>query len=207
MAYTIIQKSGTYYVAVPTTTGVRGTGRSAGVVREYPNNYSYFIYIFENPVTPVESLELDEFGDPALDEEGNEILVITWSKQELRLEPIRYLESGGVKVIELIGDKDYWLIKMPTEFLIDSGYQPGVNKPKAEEWQVAGTIPVREDTPEGTSSIVDKSTVLIPKRAFDYAQEFEVRNVSRSAYTSGKDVSQVRDDWRTQIAVLLNQKY
>jgi hypothetical protein len=192
MAYNIISENGEYYIAVKT--------ESQGI----ENTYTEFYYLYENPVTPEKTTETEV--DPETGEE-TEVEVITYSKLEMRKEPIEYLKSGGNRVIKNLSGIDHWLIKMPKDFLIKREYQPGLNKPKAEEYNIGGSYQIRASSARG-GSVIKTITVLpfIAKRVGDYLEQF-VRQTVETDGTRSNDRDERRNRTRTKILNLLNQKY
>jgi hypothetical protein len=133
--------------------------------------------------------------------------ITTYSKQEMRQEPVRFLKSGGNKVVRVIDGKDHWLIKMPEDFIIDQGYQPGVNKPKAEEFNIGGSTTDRVPGSRGGTVLQTRGILpFIAKRAFDYAEEFTISPNPRGGQ-AGRSVSAVRQVWAAKVAELMAVKY
>jgi hypothetical protein len=110
--------------------------------------------------------------------------VITYSKLEVRIEPVRFLTSGGSNVVVNVNGVDSWLIKMPNDFVINASYQVGNSNEVAERWSI------------GTPTYS-----LIPDRAFHTVDAFTKSGI----ITVTKD--QVFTKWGNKITQLLEQKY
>ena len=162
--YSIIEVSGEYVVAVPTQ------------IDGNPTTWSSYYYLFENPVTLEEDI---------IDEETGQVIGTQYvpSKLEMRIENIQFLVSGGNRVVQAVNGNPHWLIKMPNDFLIDSGYQPNVDKPKAEDWNIGGAY--------GDNKIFP----FIPQRATEYGDVSDI-------FTG-----LIVNTWNETVAILLNQKY
>lgn len=191
--YQIYQEGGTYYLAVRTERNGE------------PNIWTQFNYLYVNPVTPKVVTETQT--DPDTGEES-EVEVEVFSKLAMRPEPVKFLRSGGSKVVRVIDGKDYWLIKMPEDFIIDQGYQPGVDKPEAEQFNIGGSTTDRVPGSRG-GTVLETRDILpfIAKRAFDYAEEFEVPANPRGGRPNPVLAADIRERWARKVAELMAVKY
>lgn len=162
--FQIIEEAGEYFVAVPTE------------IDGNPTTWSDYYYIFPNPVTLEEDVIDDETGQVT----GTQYVP---SKLEMRKERVRFLESGGNRVIKTIDGDSFWLIKMPEDFLIDSGYQPGNENPEVEDWNIGGAY--------GDNTILP----FIPQRTAEYANNPDFSSAL------------IIPTWGQSITGLINEKY
>lgn len=98
------------------------------------------------------------------------------SVNRIEREVCSYLRSGGSRVVISEGGDDYWLIKMPTEFIFNNAASASAGisgVPKVKHWQVGGTyaaVKTSGGVQVGTHIINVKG--FMPERSYTYATRF-----------------------------------